>query len=316
MSWYQDPKLFICNANSKASGGFNVYRCLKELSGSIQRSDLEYLGNGLSKHLSLGDKKESDFDALLAYLIDFYIRSGSNTWRIVNCQGLAIIWEQPTCGGVICSWSRAPPDSPYYSLPGITSTPPVDAEKEALRRRVSDLKAEISPLKVEVQRNKEDKNTLINEKKAVEKINSELKARNSTLEADVQRGKNEKRDLEKQLAELTSKLKKCRGGSADEEPWKSGNRIVPNNWVSFEDLDVLTIPKNISLKMIKAPAGALKFVEDNTTNVHPSRFYGGIYLEGVNVEELIPNKHEARFDPTIWYLYRNAGTFYAARKLF
>ncbi|XP_026438972.1 uncharacterized protein LOC113337518 [Papaver somniferum] len=314
-SWFDDPKLFICNSDDTASNGFNIYRCSKELNGTIDVSDLEFIGNGLSEHLSLGDKKESDFDALLAYLIDFYVCSGSNIWRIVNCQGLAIIWEQPNCDEVICSWSREPLDSPYYNLLGIT--PPVDAEKEALKRRVSDLLAEISPLVVEVQRNNEDKNTLINEKKSVEKINSELKARNSTLEADLQREKNEKRDLEKQVSDLKSKLKKGGGGSAGEQPWKSGKGTVPDNWVPFEELDVLNIPRNTSLKMIKA-SGALKIVEDKTftTNVHASHFYRGVYLEAVNVEELIPNKHEARFDPAIWYLYKNGGTFYAARKLF
>ncbi|KAI3838902.1 hypothetical protein MKX03_002678 [Papaver bracteatum] len=304
MSWYHDPQIFICNAYNTTSHGFNEYRCKKDPNGTVHVSDLQRIASGVHKG--------SDFDALLAYLINFFIRSGSKTWRIVNCQGLAILWEQTTCNGVVCSWSREPLDSPFYRLPGIT--PPVDAEKEALKKRVSDLLAEISPLKVEVQRNKQDKSTLVNEKKAVEKINTELKAKNSTLEADVQREKNEKRDLEKQVSELTSKLKEC-CGSADGEPWKSENTTVPNDWLPLEDLDVLNMPKNTSLKMIKA-SGALKLGEDNTTNVQASHFYRGIYLAAVNVEELIPDKDEARFDPNIWGSYKNAGTSYAARKLF
>ncbi|MCL7052224.1 hypothetical protein MKW94_024120 [Papaver nudicaule] len=252
MSWYQDPHLFICNANNTASGGFHVYRCTKELSGSIQTSNLKFLGKGLSNRLSLGNYRESDFDALLAYLIDTFICSGFKTWRIVNCQGLTIVWDQ-TCGGVNCSWSREPVYSPYYNLPGIF-TPPVDAEKEALRRRVS--------------------------------------------------------ELEKQVSDLTSELK-----PADEEPWKSTYSSVPSNWVPYEDLDVQNfIPRNTTLKIIKAP-GALKFVEDNT-NVRASRFHGGIQLVAVNLEELTPDKDEARFDPDIWGSYNHEGTSYAARKLF
>ncbi|KAI3911246.1 hypothetical protein MKW92_029619 [Papaver armeniacum] len=245
-SWYENPQLFMCNATHRTCDGFNVYRCTKELSGSIHVSNL--------KRICSGVKKGRDFDALLAYLINFYVRSGYTTWRIVNCQGLAIIWERSTCGEVICSWSREPMNSPYYSLPGIT--PPVDAEKEALKKRVS--------------------------------------------------------DLEKQVSELTSKLKKCSSGLA-EEPWKKSGD-VPRNLVPFEDLDGLKIPRNTSLKIIKAP-GALKFVEDNTTNVRASHFQGGLYLAAVNVQELMtPNKKEARFDPSIWGVYENAGTEYVARK--
>ncbi|KAI3997328.1 hypothetical protein MKX01_003131, partial [Papaver californicum] len=266
MSWYQDPQLFICNAYNAASHGFNEYRCKKQLSDHIHVSDLHRVGSNV--------QKGRDFDALLAYLINSFVASGSNTWRIVNCQGLAIIWEG-TCHGVTCSWSREPLNSPYYNLSGIT--PPVDAE--ALKRRVSDLESRNSTLEAEVRRNSNDKNTLIGEKQ----------------------------DLERQVSELTSKLKEC-CGSADEEPLKSGNNA---NWVAFEDLDVLNIPRNTSLKITKAP-GALKLVEDDTTNVRASRFHGGIYLVAVNVEELIPGKDEARFDPTFWGQYKNAGTSYAA----
>ncbi|KAI3985688.1 hypothetical protein MKX01_014509 [Papaver californicum] len=248
-SWYQDPQLFMCNASHRASDGFNVYRCSKELSGPIHVSNLKRICSGI--------KKDRAFDALLAYLVNFYIRSGYKIWRIVNCQGLAIIWDQSTCGEIICSWSREPLDSPYYNLPGIT--PPVDDEKEALKKRVS--------------------------------------------------------DLEKQVSQLTSKLKEC-CGSADEEPWKIGMSTVPKNWVRYEDLDTVKIPRNTSLKIIKAP-GALKFGEDNTTNVRVSHFHGGVYLAAVNIEELIPDKDKARFDPDIWGSYDDAaGKSYAARKLF
>ncbi|KAI3911242.1 hypothetical protein MKW92_029615 [Papaver armeniacum] len=272
-SWYENPQLFICNASHEASDGFNVYKCCKEPSGPIHVSDL--------KRISSGVKKESVFDALLAYLIDFYVRSGSKIWRIVNCQGLAILWDQSSGREIMCSWSREPLDSPYYNLPGIT--PPIDAEKEALKKRVSDLESRNAALETEVQMLNEENN-------------------------------NEIRELEKEVSELTRKLKEC-CGSADEESWKIGNSTVPSNWVPFEDLDALNIPKKTFLKIIKAP-GALKFVEDNTTNVRGSRFYGGIYLAAVNIEELIPDKDEARFDPAIWGVYEDdAGTSYAARKM-
>ncbi|KAI3833966.1 hypothetical protein MKX03_035431, partial [Papaver bracteatum] len=272
-SWYEDPQLFICNASHKASDGFNVYRCCKQPSGPIQVSDL--------KRISSGVKKESVFDALLAYLIDFYVRSGSKIWRIVNSQGLAILWDQSTGREIMCSWSREPVDSPYYNLPGIT--PPIDAEKEALKKRVSDLESRNAALETEVQMLNEENN-------------------------------NEILELEKEVSELTEKLKEC-CGSADEESWKNGDSTVPSNWVPFEDLDALNVPRKTFLKIIKAP-GALKFVEDNTTNVRGSRFYGGIYLAAVNIEELIPDKDEARFDPDIWGVYEDdAGTSYAARKL-
>lgn len=276
-SWYENPQLFICNASHRASDGFNVYRCSKEPSGPIHVSDL--------KRISCGVKRQSVFDALLAYLIDFYVRSGSKIWRIVNSQGLAILWDQSSGREIMCSWSREPLDSPYYNLPGIT--PPVDADKEALKKRVSDLESRNSALETEVQMMNQDKD-------------------NDLIE--------EKRELEKQVSELTAKLKEC-CGSADEESWKIDNSIVPSNWVSFEDLDALNIPRKTFLKFIKAP-GALKFEEDNMTNVRGSRFYGGIYLAAVNIEELIPDKDDARFDPDIWGVYEDdAGTSYAARKL-
>ncbi|XP_026425251.1 uncharacterized protein LOC113321582 [Papaver somniferum] len=123
--------------------------------------------------------------------------------------------------------------------------------------------------------------------------------------------------LAEQVSDLTSKLKECRGvgsGSADEKPWRSGDSSIPNNWVPFEDLDIQNIPRNTFLKIIKAP-GALKFEGDYTTNVQASRFYGGISLVAVNIEELIPDKDEARFHPDIWGSYNNAGTSYATRKL-
>ncbi|KAI3838892.1 hypothetical protein MKX03_002668 [Papaver bracteatum] len=224
------------------------------------------------------------------------------------------------------TWSREPLDSPFYRLPGINTPETVlltrkedlDSENQALKIIISDLKARNSTLE-------DDKIKLINNLNGaktmnlVEKRLFDLEATVATLRDEFKRNydceKAEKQVLKEQVSELTSKLKEC-CGSTDEEPWKSGNSPVPKNWVPFEDLDVQNFPRNASLKIIKAP-GALKFVEDTTTNVQASRFYGGLYpIVVVNVEELIPDKHDARFDPNIWGSYSNAGTSFAARKLF
>ncbi|KAI3997329.1 hypothetical protein MKX01_003132 [Papaver californicum] len=341
MAWYKDPQLYIC----RETPGLKLYR-MKEpigtpiaLSGIIDYGFLDY-----SKHLSLANNKESDFDAFLSS-----IKFDGVTFKLINCQGWVVY--QMVSNYHHFTWAREPLNSPFYRLPGINSPETVLlAQKEALDRRVFILETEISPLKIVLRKSKEDRNTLINEKQALDRIISELKARNSTLEddkiklindlngikaenlvekrlsdleamvstleAEVRRNNSdkntligEKQDLESQVSELTSKLKEC-CGSADKEPLKSGNNP---NWVAFEDLDVLNIPRNTSLKITKAP-GALKLDEDDTTNVRASRFHGGIYLVAVNVEELIPGKDEARFDPTFWGQYKNAGTSYAARK--
>ncbi|KAI3974679.1 hypothetical protein MKX01_004408, partial [Papaver californicum] len=61
--------------------------------------------------------------------------------------------------------------------------------------------------------------------------------------------------LEKQVSDLTSKLAQCcgaaGGGLSVEEPWITGH-AVPNNWVRFEDLDVLAFSENTPLKITKA----------------------------------------------------------------
>lgn len=123
-------------------------------------------------------------------------------------------------------------------------------------------------------------------------------------------------DLEKKISELTSKLEEgcgVGGGSADKEPWMTGHP-VPSNWVSYDDLDVRTFPKDNHLNITKVLP---KFAEDKTTNVHSARFYSGVFpIVVVNVDELIPNKEDARFDPEIWSLCINNRTSYAARKPF
>ncbi|KAI3881075.1 hypothetical protein MKX03_015705, partial [Papaver bracteatum] len=124
--------------------------------------------------------------------------------------------------------------------------------------------------------------------------------------------------LEEQVSDLTSQLVQCcgaaGGGSSAEQPWITG-QAVPNNWVSFEDLDFQKFTKNIPLLAITKATSGLKFEDDNSTNVEANHFCRGIYpIVVVDIAELTPNREEARFDPNVWSLYKNSGTCYAARE--
>ncbi|KAI3853250.1 hypothetical protein MKW92_007737, partial [Papaver armeniacum] len=171
-------------------------------------------------------------------------------------------------------------------------------------KRLADLEAENSTLKDEVKRLTDS----LNAEKSTDQKHEEVLARLAALEA-----------LDSQVLDLASKLvQRCGAGggsSVEEQPWISGH-TVPSNWVPFEELDVLTFSKTTPLTITK-DAGAPKFLEDNTTNVRASHFYRGVYpIALVNVEELIPNREEARFDRDVWGCYNNAGINYAARKQF
>ncbi|KAI3957050.1 hypothetical protein MKW92_035856, partial [Papaver armeniacum] len=167
-----------------------------------------------------------------------------------------------------------------------------------------DLEAENSTLKDEVKRLTNGLNT----EKSTDQKHEEVLARFSALEA-----------LDLQVLDLTSKFLQCcgagGGSSVEEHPWISGH-TVPGDWVPFDELDVLNFFKTTTLTITK-DASAPKFLEDNTTNVRASHFYRGVYpIVLVNVEELIPNREEARFDRHVWGCYNNAGINYAARKQF
>ncbi|KAI3977700.1 hypothetical protein MKX01_009585 [Papaver californicum] len=118
----------------------------------------------------------------------------------------------------------------------------------------------------------------------------------------------EKQAHEKQVLDLTAKLEEysgAKGGSVDDEHWMTGH-AVPSYVVPFEELDVLnTFPRNTPLRITKAGAQPRR------------RFSGGVFpIVIVNVEELVPDKENARFGPDIWGLFQNTGTCYAARKPF
>ncbi|KAI3955727.1 hypothetical protein MKW98_006087 [Papaver atlanticum] len=192
-----------------------------------------------------------------------------------------------------------------------------EAEKQALKKRISDLEATISSLEDKAKKLTEDINIWLDEiSELQEEVNQENKA---------------KQALEKKVAELTLKLEKCTCGAAEEspttdkkeqkEPWMNDS-TVPTNWVPYEEL-VQAFSRSSPLAMTKAcECDSAGLSEDSTTNIQVHYFYRGS-LRGrpypvivVKVEELIPNKEKARFDPSVWGLFNNAGTCYAARKPF
>lgn len=192
-----------------------------------------------------------------------------------------------------------------------------EAEKQTLKKKISDLEAIISSLEDKAKQLTEDINIWLDEiSELQEEVNQENKA---------------KQALEKKVAELTSKLEKCTCGAAEEspmtdkkeqkEPWMNDS-TVPSNWVPYEEL-VQAFSRSSPLSMTKAcECDSAGLSEDSTTNIQVHYFYRGS-LRGrpypvivVKVEELIPNKEKARFDPSVWGLFNNAGTCYAARKPF
>ncbi|KAI3881077.1 hypothetical protein MKX03_015707, partial [Papaver bracteatum] len=90
------------------------------------------------KHLSLGNDKETDFDAFKASFPDSVI------YKFINSQGLVIDWDFAKQRG---TWSREEPNSPFWSLPGITKqesiTEQLLADKQALAEENSELKAKM-----------------------------------------------------------------------------------------------------------------------------------------------------------------------------
>ncbi|MCL7027433.1 hypothetical protein MKW94_030687 [Papaver nudicaule] len=199
---------------------------------------------------------------------------------------LVVYWDHKKNLGV---WSTQVEEltSIVKSLP----TPEKLAEKlQLVRERNSELVAEITLLK--------------------DRQNNEV----TNLQNLLNEEKNSKQASEKIVHDLTAKLEECRGaggGSGDMQPWISSD-TVPSHWVAFEELDVLNLPKNVPVTIMEEPSKP-KLVKDVTTNVN--RFYRGLFIVAVNVQDLIPDNEKARFDPDIWGLYKNTGVTYAARKL-
>ncbi|KAI3987211.1 hypothetical protein MKX01_031695 [Papaver californicum] len=296
MSWYKDFQLFIYSFTS-------VIRVTKEFGiNPILISDFnEQEELNFSKHLSLVNNKESDFDDFKASFPTYGI------YKLTNSQGLVINWDQRNGIG---TWSREERSSPFWSLPGIEQALKgrvleakifcFEEENKRIKKEKEALEAEKFILRAELSKERDEKSVLINGLRTEDML--------ASLEA-----------LEKQVSDLTSKLVKCcgaaGGGLSVEEPWITGH-AVPNNWVRFEDLDVLAFSENTPLKITKATGGPV-FGNDNTTNVRANRFYHGVFpIVVVDIAGLTPNREEVRFDPYVWGFYNNAGISYAARKPF
>ncbi|KAI3938862.1 hypothetical protein MKW92_012485 [Papaver armeniacum] len=92
-----------------------------------------------SKHLSLGNNKKSDYDALKSWLDEDI---GRRITKLVNCQGVVVYWDFFDRTG---TWSQVEEhDSIFYRLPGIIN--PRNQEDERKDVRVSSRLAEISSL--------------------------------------------------------------------------------------------------------------------------------------------------------------------------
>ncbi|KAI3983043.1 hypothetical protein MKX01_035324, partial [Papaver californicum] len=174
MSWYTNPKLFLyCHGSRRR---YHIYRIVQKHNVPLLAGDFK---NGerldFSKHLSLGNNKESDYDALKSWLDEI----GPTITRYVNCQGLVVYWDNRSSTG---SWSRVEEnESIFYSLPGIINPNEIIlAEKRADEEKMSELVAEISSLK--------------------DKLNNLQEQLNQ-----------EKNDRQAQVSDLTAKLEECRG---------------------------------------------------------------------------------------------------------
>ncbi|KAI3849620.1 hypothetical protein MKX03_008389, partial [Papaver bracteatum] len=189
----------------------------------------------------------------------------------------------------------------------------VKAERVSLEKTISESTDEIASLR--------DKNKELTEDLDV------WKEEISNVQQQLDREKKDKQSLEKEVLQLKAKLEECcgaGGGSADREPWMSGTAL-PSTYVPFEELNDQAIPSTRRPLIVTKTSGTTPtFGEvDYTTNVQTSYFYQGMLnarlaypIVLVNVSELLPKKEKARFDPNVWSLFNNAGTFYAARKPF
>lgn len=276
MSWYTDPTLFIYHWDS--SYGYWVSRITKKYNVPLTEGDVVLQEKlDFSKHLYLGNNKESDYDALKSSLAENSFELNSQNVKYVNCQGLVVYWNfsQPESG----IWSRVDEnDSDFYSLPGIIT---VKLAEQVVERKISELVAEIFSLNDElineVTNLKEQLNQEKNDRHAQISNLVELNSEVTYLQEQLNQEKN---DRQAQVFNLTMKLQKCcccaGGGSADVEPWLNDS-TVPDHWVPLEELDALSLTKNTPVAIMEGPSACqkqymegpsnAKFVEDVTTNV-------------------------------------------------
>ncbi|MCL7039601.1 hypothetical protein MKW94_025131 [Papaver nudicaule] len=123
MSWYTDPELFLSYWSS--SFGYAITRVVIKYNVPLSNRDLAVVQKlDFSKHLFLGNNKESDYDALKASLA----KDRTVSHNFVNCQGLELY-------------------SIIISLPTIPTPATILAEKQVVEKKISELVAEISSLK-------------------------------------------------------------------------------------------------------------------------------------------------------------------------
>ncbi|MCL7042486.1 hypothetical protein MKW94_028646, partial [Papaver nudicaule] len=238
MSWYTDPELFLYHWDT-----CSIVRITKKYNVPLVNKDIKDVGDlDFSKHLSLGDNEESDYDALKSILTKNSFRANPKKLMYVNCQGLVVYLDYLRGTG---TWSREEEiDSVINSLPAIGINPFATLLAEKLQA------VEKKNLELE-----KENYRLIDDNKLDYERHCELVAENSNLQEQLNQEKNDRQALEKLVLDLTSKLKECRGagsGLSDVEPWMSG-RMVPSNWVPFEELDVQNLPNGTPLTIAEAP---------------------------------------------------------------
>ncbi|KAI3842614.1 hypothetical protein MKX03_027278 [Papaver bracteatum] len=258
MPWYRNPRLFLYCSRHR----FFIYRIVQKYNVPIFSEDFE---NGekldFSRHLSLGNNQESDYDALKSWL-----NEGDRGNKYVNCQGLVIYWlSGRDCPG---TWSRVEEDDYiFFSLPGIINPYEVKlAEKQADEQKIS-AGAVASVLK--------------------DKLNYEVTRLNSEVTYSQEQLNQEKNDRQAQVSDLTTKLEElsgARGGSAVVQPWTSGD-TVSSHLVSFEDLYVTSSPKNTSVTIIEGSSTWSQVDE------HDSIFYSLPGIKNPLTEKLLVEKN-------------------------
>ncbi|KAI3940835.1 hypothetical protein MKW92_014395, partial [Papaver armeniacum] len=208
MSWYRDPQLFISSSDKSS---FWVYRITKESSSSpIGPADFNYGGRLVfSEHLSLGNNKESDYDAFKA-TFSFPM----NCVKYINSQGFVINWDDSKRTSY---WSREDTNSPFWSLPGIG---------QALQGRVSDLKVKIISLEEENKRIEKEKEA-IEAEKYILKAELSRESKLSALEAKISSLQNEVRERDEKILSGLEAIEKLVSNSTTKQ--KSVTELLAEN---------------------------------------------------------------------------------------
>ncbi|RZC85446.1 hypothetical protein C5167_041629 [Papaver somniferum] len=235
MSWYGNPNCFLRCKGPKHR--FHIYKIQKKFSVPLNSGDFDTSAVlDFSRHLSLGHNQESDYDVLKSWL-----NADGCVNKYVNCQGLVIYRNY---GDSPSTWSRVEEnDSTFYNLPGITNPYEIKlAKKRADEKKISDLQDKLDY--------------------EVTKLNSEVTYLQEKLNQ-------EKNDRQAQVSDLPTKLEECRlcssarGGSADVQPWTSGD-TVSSHLVPSKNLDVISYPNSTSVTIMEGSSSWSRVEEDDS----------------------------------------------------